>query len=224
MADRALHPVQPVRLCLPARHDPPDTCHRSRNEGRSGRLHRQSGDGCQRPAIPHRGCAARLHRLRQLRPGLPGQGKSPDHEAVRVPAGAGAAVGLRDVPVAQNQPDEQRDRQRQPVRNAAARVLRRLRRLRRNALCQTDHPVVRRPDDDRQCHRLFLDLGRQRSLDALHQEPSRPGTGLGQLAVRRQRRVWLRHVPRRQAIPPASGGRHHGGDGAAGEQRAEIGL
>jgi hypothetical protein len=39
--------------------------------------------------------------------------------------------------------------------------LRRLRRLRRDALRQADHPALRRPHADRQRHRLLVDLRRQ---------------------------------------------------------------
>ena len=51
---------------------------------------------------------------------------------------------------------------------AAVRVLRGLRRLRRNALRQADHAVLRRPDADRQRHGLLVDLRRQPALHALH--------------------------------------------------------
>ncbi|MCK7537861.1 MAG: hypothetical protein MZV63_46355, partial [Marinilabiliales bacterium] len=50
------------------------------------------------------------------------------------------------------------------------RVLRSLRRLRRNTLHQAAHPAVRRADDDLQRHRLFLHLRRHRTLHAVPQE------------------------------------------------------
>ena len=56
---------------------------------------------------------------------------------------------------------------------AAVRVLRGLRRLRRNALCQAAHPVLRRPHVDRQRHRLLVDLRRQPALHALYGQPRR---------------------------------------------------
>ncbi len=56
---------------------------------------------------------------------------------------------------------------------AAVRVLRGLRRLRRDALRQAAHPVLRRPDADRQRHRLLVDLRRQPALHALHGQPAR---------------------------------------------------
>ncbi len=91
---------------------------------------------------------------------------------------------------------------------AAVRVLRRLRRLRRDALHQAAHPAVRRPRDDRQRHRLLLDLRRQPADHALRHEHRRPRPGLVQLAVRRQRRVRPRHAPRRrqaERIRPRTG-------------------
>ena len=50
---------------------------------------------------------------------------------------------------------------------AAVRVLRRMRRLRRNALFETDEPVVRRPGHHCQCHGLLVDLRRQPADDAV---------------------------------------------------------
>ena len=50
---------------------------------------------------------------------------------------------------------------------AAVRVLRGLRRLRRDALRQAAHAVLRRPDVDRQRHGLLVDLRRQPALHAL---------------------------------------------------------
>ena len=75
---------------------------------------------------------------------------------------------------------------------AAVRVLGRLRRLRRDAVPQAADAAVRRPAGDRQRHRLLVDLRRQPADDAVHDEPRRPRTGVGELAVRGQRRVRLR--------------------------------
>ena len=58
------------------------------------------------------------------------------------------------------------------VAAAAVRVLRGLRRLRRNALRQAAHAVLRRPHVDRQRHRLLVDLRRQSALHALHGQPA----------------------------------------------------
>ena len=78
---------------------------------------------------------------------------------------------------------------------AAVRVLRGLRRLRRNALRQAADAVLRRPHADRQRHRLLVDLRRQPALHALHGEQGRQGPGVVQLAVRGLRRV-------RHGLPP----------------------
>ena len=76
-----------------------------------------------------------------------------------------------------------------PTAPAAVRVLRRLLRLRRNAVHQADDAAVRRPRDDRQRHRLLLDLRRQPAHHALLHQRRRPRTVVVQLALRRQRRV-----------------------------------
>ena len=75
--------------------------------------------------------------------------------------------------------DEERDRHWQPVRAAAHRVLRRLRRLRRDAVRQAHHAALRRPHDDRQRHGLHLHLGRQRTGHAVHDERQGPRPSLG---------------------------------------------
>ena len=81
---------------------------------------------------------------------------------------------------------------------AAVRVLRGLRRLRRNALRQAAHAVLRRPDVDRQRHGLLVDLRRQPALHAVHGQPRGPRAVVVELAVRGLRRV-------RHGLPP--GGR-----------------
>ena len=58
---------------------------------------------------------------------------------------------------------------------AAVRVLRRLRRLRRDALHQARHPAVRRPHADRQRHRLLVDLRRQPADHAYTTNPEGRG-------------------------------------------------
>ena len=62
------------------------------------------------------------------------------------------------------------DRQGQPVQAAPAGVLRLLRRLRRDRLCPSRHPAVRRPDVYLQRHRLLLHLGRSRRYLSLHRQ------------------------------------------------------
>ena len=75
---------------------------------------------------------------------------------------------------------------------AALRVLRRLRRLRRDPLPQAPEPALRRPRHHRQRHRLLVDLRRQPADHALGGEPRRTRAGLVQLALRGQRRVRFR--------------------------------
>ena len=78
---------------------------------------------------------------------------------------------------------------------AALRVLRRLRRLRRDAVPEAGDAVVRRPDGGGERDRVLVDLRRQPADDAVDLQRRRPGTGVGELAVRGQRRVRLRHAP-----------------------------
>ena len=91
--------------------------------------------------------------------------------------------------------DFDRERARDASATAAVRVLRRVRRLRRDALHQVAHPVVRRSAHHRQCDRLLVDLRRQSADHALHARWRRARPGLGEFALRRQRRVRSR-LPR----------------------------
>ena len=79
---------------------------------------------------------------------------------------------------------------------AAVRVLRSVRRLRRNAIHQGDHAALRRPHGDRQRDGLLVDLRRIGSLVALLRQREGLRAGMGQLAVRGQRRVRLGHSRR----------------------------
>ena len=78
---------------------------------------------------------------------------------------------------------------------AAVRVLRRLLRLRRDAVHQAGDAAVRRPYDRRQRDRLLVDLRRQPADDAVDTERRRTRSGMVELAVRRQRRVRPRLSP-----------------------------
>src|SRR5262249_24902859 len=69
------------------------------------------------------------------------------------------------------------------VAGAAVRVLRRLLRLRRDALRQADDPDVWRSSADRQCYRVFIHLRRQLAHHALQRESRRPGPGVVEFAV-----------------------------------------
>ena len=73
---------------------------------------------------------------------------------------------------------------------------------------QAAHAAVRRPDGDRQRHRLLVDLRRQPADDAVVRQRGRPRPGVEQLAVRGQRRVRPRDAararrPRGAGPPPA---------------------
>ena len=110
-----------------------------------------------------------LHRLRAVRTGLPGRGAGGSGAQGDQPRAPGAAGGrgagehrvLRDAAGRRPVPGGLRHRARHAVPAAAVRVLRRLRRLRRDAVPQAAVAVVRRPADDRQRHRLLLDLRRK---------------------------------------------------------------
>jgi ferredoxin len=78
------------------------------------------------------------------------------------------------------------------VPRAALRVFGRVRRLRRDALPQADDAALRRPRRGRQRHRLLVDLRRQPADHAVHHKPRRPRPGVGEFAVRGQRRIRAR--------------------------------
>ena len=78
------------------------------------------------------------------------------------------------------------------VSGTAVRVLRRLRRLRRDAVPQAAHPALRRSPAHRQRDRLLVDLRRQPADDAVHDQSRRPRSGVVELALRGQRRVRIR--------------------------------
>ena len=83
-----------------------------------------------------------------------------------------------DIPQLDRTQGEDRRRERLAASGATVRVLGRMRRLRRNALLEVDEPVVRRPGDHRQRHRVLVDLWRQPADYALDNEQkaaARPG-------------------------------------------------
>ena len=88
---------------------------------------------------------------------------------------------------------------------ASVRVLRRVRRLRRDPVRQAGHPAVRRPHDRCQRDGLLLHLRRLRSHLPLHHQQRGPRSRLGQQPLRGQRRVRLRHEPGLQAAPRQAG-------------------
>jgi len=70
-----------------------------------------------------------------------------------------------------------------PAAAPAVRVLGRVRRLRRDAICETDQPVVRRPSDCRERDRLLVHLWRQPADDAVVRELGGAWTGMVKLAL-----------------------------------------
>ena len=97
-----------------------------------------------------------------------------------------------------------RHRSRHAVPGAAVRVLRRLRRLRRDPVPEARLAAVRRPADDRQRDRLLVDLRREPADDAMDGRCRRARSGVVELAVRGQRRVRTRPSARRR--PPHGAG------------------
>ena len=145
----------------------------------------------------------RLHRLCAVRGCLPGQEQEPAqvqgdqhgaatgaplHRARQLPVLPGSAgTGSHGDPVEQ--------RQEFAAPSAALRVLRRVLRLRRDALRQAGQPALRRSRHRRQRDRLLLDLRRQPADDAVGDGQERPRAGLVEQPLRGQRRV-------RAGLPP----------------------
>ena len=149
--------------------------------------------------------------MRAVRGGLPGQGTGTAGPESHQPRAAATATGrrpggdrvLRDDPGQRPVPGRLRYRARRAVPPAAVRVLRRLYRMRRDSVPEAAVPAVRRPADDRQRDRLFLDLRREPAHDAVDDRRARSRAGLVQLAVRGQRRVRARLPARRRSAPAA---------------------
>ncbi len=107
----------------------------------------------------------------------------------------------------------------QPAASTPVRVLRCLRRLRRDAVPEAAHAVVRRPHPHRQRHRVQQHLRRQPAHHPVRGRRRRSWTGVGEQPVRGQRRVRTGHPTRvrsttsdgagapRTAAPRARGGR-----------------
>ena len=132
--------------------------------------------GAARPPADRPGRPRRLHRLRRLRRRLPGRqqggGQAQGHQHGAQARPPGRASGptcdfFLDIPELDRTQAEDRHGQGLAAAPAAVRVLGRLRRLRRDAVPEADEPALRRPGDDRQRHRLLVDLRRQPADDAL---------------------------------------------------------
>ena len=140
-------------------------------------------DDFQGAALHAAGRARGLHRLRAVRRGLPGEGQARTRATRRSTwrrSRRCATPSARTTRSSSSLPEVDRDatakldvKESQFLR-AALRVLRRLRRLRRDAVHQAADAALRRPRADRERHRLLLDLRRQPADDALHDEPRRP--------------------------------------------------
>ena len=219
---RPLHPVRPVRDRLPAQRDPGQVLRREPARRRAGGL-----QGCahQRPrlsrlALHAAGLRRRLHRVRRLRREL--SGAQPDRlrrQGDQHEGSARASRGrprehplLRDAALGRPHAREFRQRARRAVPRAAVRVLGRVRRVRRDAVSQADVAALRRSSPDRQRDGLLVHLRRQPADHAVGRQRRRPRTGVGQLALRGQRRV-------RPRLPPGHRQPDHAGTSPGAEAR-----
>ena len=219
----ALHPVQQMRLRLPARRHPREILPR-RSAGR------RAGDFQVRRISARRTATGNKYTL-QVAPedctgctlcvdGLPGQGQDRTRATRRstwspMPRCASSErEQLRFLPRHCPTPDRAKlkpELKSTQFMRAAVRILRRMRRLRRDALPQVAYANVRRPPGHRERDRMLLDLRRQPSHHALHHQSRRARPGVVQFAVRGQRRirprVALRHRQtdrHRPGIAPAA--------------------
>ena len=182
---------------------------------------RCTGERVQGQALHHPGRARGLHRLQSLRQRLSGQGSHQPEAQSDQHAAAGAAARrrarqLRLLPRTCPKLDRTAmvriDHKQLAVHGAAVRILRRVRRLRRDAVPQAAHAAVRRSPADRERHRLLVDLRRQPADHAVHDQSRRTRPGVVELALRGQRGVRLRvpdgaRRPRRDRARPAADAR-----------------
>ena len=84
--------------------------------------------------------------------------------------------------------------QRLAVAHTVSGVLGRMCRMWRNPLRQAAHPALRATVAHSQRHRMQFHMGCQLSLQRLLHRPHGPRAGVGQFALRGQRRVWFRHA------------------------------
>ena len=147
--------------------------------------------------------------LRPLRGRLPRQGQEQPQAQGHRHGAPGPAARARGAPTTTSSstcprptaPPSSSAREGLAVPGAALRVLRRLLRLRRDALHQAADPALRRPRAHRQRHGLLLHLRRQPAHHALHRQQGRPRSRLGQLPLRGQRGVRPGHAPLRGQAP-----------------------
>ena len=192
-----MHPVQPVRIRVPA-------CHHSslrpdRGRGGSGSpkttLIPAKGQGRRWSAVHACHLSARLHGLQRLRGSVP-------HEFVVHSSPQRTNLPSREVfdycvAEVSDKPEIQGCHgQGQPVQAAPARVLRRMCRLRSDCVCPSGHPAVRRSHVHFQRNGLLFDLGRSCCHVSVHGEQRGPRSRMGQLLVRGQRRARPWHAAR----------------------------
>mmetsp|Transcript_141334 Transcript_141334/g.439248 ORF Transcript_141334/g.439248 Transcript_141334/m.439248 type:complete len:263 (+) Transcript_141334:257-1045(+) len=201
-----LHAVQQVQPHLPARGGPALLVVPARARGGARRLPR--GQPCshrrrraRRLPLPRAGVAVGLHRLRALRAHLP-RGCLEAGGRRQGRGGRAGQLGLRYQVARARRGARQDHGQGLAVSEAPLGVQRCLRGLRRNAPRQAHDPALRGAPCDRKRHWLHLHLGRLQPFVPLHGERQGRGAGLGELPLRGQRRVWLRHAP---SLPAAQG-------------------
>ena len=230
-----VHPVRQLQLRLPAQRDPLHATTRSRcwtgrrPEFRSAPLDARGLPGhaatrCRSTwrTAPAARCASRPARSRRRGDPAHKAINLADREPLREPPSGENIAFFESLPVADRSRGGLRHGARHAVPAAAVRVLRRLRRLRRDAVPEAALAALRRPADDRQRDRLLLDLRRQPAHDAVDHRRRRARSGLVQLAVRGQRRVRPRVAARRRPAHsswPAS----RSGRAARGSSGAEPG-
>ena len=151
-----VHPVRQVRAGLPARVIRAKVYDRQLSRRRARHLQVRAGplEGHEGPQVHAAGGARGLHRLHPLRGGLPGQEQERSEAQGHQHGAAAAAARSRSAPTgssSSNIPETDRTTlsagpgEGRAVAPAAVRILRRLRRLRRDALHQADDPALRRP-------------------------------------------------------------------------------
>ena len=218
----AVHPVRQLQLRLPAQRDPLPLLRRRRDldgapEGfRSAPLnapgaprHRATRCRSTSRTAPAAGCASRRARCRRAESPCTRRSTSTQREPLLAAERENIAFFER-LPASRPLAGRLRHGARHAVPGAAVRVLRRVRRLRRDALPEAALAAVRRPADGRQRDRLLVDLRRQPADDAVDGRRRRARPGMVELAVRGQRRVRpraaaRRRPPHRARPPPARG-------------------
>ena len=223
-----MHPVRQLQLRLPAQRDPLPPVRASQLDGAPDGFRSAALNA---PGLPETRYTLQVYvedctGLRAVRRGLSGlgawragaQGDQPRRDRAADGGGAGEHRVLRAAAGGRPLAGGLRHRTRHAVPGAAVRVLRRVRRVRRDAVPEARFAAVRRPADDRQRDRLLVDLRREPAHDALDGRCRRARSGVVELAVRGQRRVRARPAARRRHATPSWPA------GASTELRDEVGA